>query len=56
MPPRLVLQSKLGPGLAVYILLSRFEIINNPFENEARPSAVGRKRWLFIGHPQAALC
>lgn len=22
-------------------------------ENDVRPSAVGRKRWLFIGHPDA---
>ena len=31
----------------------RFEIDNNLVENDVRPSAVGRRRWLFIGHPQA---
>lgn len=31
----------------------RFEIDNNLIENDIRPTAVGRKRWLFIGHPQA---
>src|SRR5207247_1927200 len=28
-------------------------IDNNLVENDVRPSAVGRRRWLFIGHPQA---
>lgn len=27
---------------------------NNLVENAIRPTAVGRKRWLFIGHPDAA--
>ena len=31
----------------------RFEIDNNLIENSIRPTAVGRKRWLFIGHPAA---
>jgi transposase len=31
----------------------RFEIDNNLIENDIRPTAVGRKRWLFIGHPHA---
>jgi len=31
----------------------RFEIDNNLIENDIPPTAVGRKRWLFIGHPQA---
>jgi hypothetical protein len=26
---------------------------NNNVENDVRPSVVGRKRWLFIGHPDA---
>jgi transposase len=30
-----------------------FEIDNNLVENAIRPTAVGRKRWLFIGHPAA---
>ena len=36
-----------------YLRDGRFEIDNNLVENAIRPSAVGRKRWLFIGHPQA---
>jgi transposase len=26
---------------------------NNLVENDIRPPAIGRKRWLFMGHPQA---
>ena len=26
---------------------------HNLVENDVRPSAVGRRRWLFIGHPDA---
>ena len=34
----------------------RFEIDNNLVENDIRPTAVGRKRWLFIGQlPKAVL-
>ena len=29
------------------------EIDNNLIENAIRPSAVGKKNWLFIGHPEA---
>ena len=36
-----------------YLCDGRFEIDNNLVENDVRPSAVGRKRWLFIGHPEA---
>jgi transposase len=36
-----------------YLRDGRFEIDNNLVENDVRPSAVGRKRWLFIGHPDA---
>ena len=28
-------------------------IDNNPVENAIRPSAIGKKNWLFIGHPNA---
>jgi transposase len=37
-----------------YLRDGRFEIDNNLVENAIRPTAVGRKRWLFIGHPDAA--
>jgi hypothetical protein len=40
-------------ALVGYLRDGRFEIDNNLVENEARPAAVGRKRWLFIGHPDA---
>ena len=36
-----------------YLTDGRFEIDNNLVENDIRPTAVGRRRWLFIGHPQA---
>jgi len=29
------------------------EIDNNIIENAIRPSALGKKNWLFIGHPEA---
>jgi transposase len=36
-----------------YLEDGRFEIDNNLVENSIRPAAVGRRRWLFIGHPNA---
>jgi transposase len=29
------------------------EIDNNLIENTIRPSAIGKKNWLFVGHPEA---
>jgi hypothetical protein len=40
-------------ALTGYLEDGRFEIDNNLVENSIRPTAVGRKRWLFIGHPDA---
>jgi transposase len=40
-------------ALTGYLRNGRFEIDNNLIENSIRPSAVGKKRWLFIGHPEA---
>jgi len=40
-------------ALVSYLRDGRFEIDNNLVENDVRPAAVGRKRWLFIGHPEA---
>ena len=40
-------------ALTDYLNDGRFEIDNNLVENAIRPTAVGRKRWLFIGHPDA---
>jgi hypothetical protein len=31
----------------------RLEIDNNLVEKAIRPSAAGKKNWLFIGHPEA---
>ena len=31
----------------------RVEIDNNDTENDIRPSAVGKKNWLFVGSPEA---
>lgn len=40
-------------ALTGYLRDARFQIDNNLVENAIRPTAVGRKRWLFIGHPDA---
>jgi transposase len=36
-----------------YLEDGRVEIDNNLTENAIRPSAVGKKNWMFIGHPEA---
>ena len=36
-----------------YVEEGRLEIDNNRVENAIRPTAVGKKNWLFIGHPDA---
>jgi transposase len=61
--PRILPQSTLGKAvnyflkeytaLVGYLREGQFEIDNNLVENDVRPSAVGRRRWLFIGHPDA---
>lgn len=40
-------------ALVGYLRDGRFRIDNNLVENDVRPAAVGRRRWLFIGHPDA---
>jgi transposase len=40
-------------GLSVFIEGGRVEIDNNPVENAIRPTAVGKKNWLFIGDAEA---
>ena len=40
-------------ALTKYLEDGRLEIDNNLTENAIRPSAVGKKNWLFIGHPDA---
>jgi len=61
--PRFLPQSSLGKAVKYflseytavvgYLRDGRFELDNNNVENDVRPSVVGRKRWLFIGHPDA---
>lgn len=61
--PRLLPQSSVGKAVnyflneytAVvgYLRDGRYLPDNNLVENDVRPSVVGRKRWLFIGHPDA---
>ena len=60
---RVVAQSPLGKAvrytlaewdaLQGYLAHGRFEIDNNLIENALRPTCVGKKNWLFIGHPDA---
>ena len=40
-------------ALSGYLRDGRLEIDNNLTENAIRPSAIGKKNWLFIGHPEA---
>jgi transposase len=61
--PQLLPQSSLGKALSYlikeytaligYLQSGRYEIDNNLVENSIRVPAVGRRRWLFIGHPDA---
>ena len=39
--------------LMVFCEDGRLEIDNNFVENAIRPTALGKKNWLFIGHPDA---
>ena len=39
--------------LMVFCEDGRLEIDNNLVENAIRPTALGKKNWLFIGHPEA---
>jgi len=41
------------PMLTVYLADGRIEIDNNPVENAIRPTAIGKKNWLFIGEAEA---
>jgi hypothetical protein len=44
------------PGLEVYLNDSWIEIDNNLVDNAIRPTAVGKKNWLFIGEAGAGEC
>lgn len=43
----------LWPMLSAYLEDGRIEIDNNPVENAIRPTAIGKKNWLFIGEAEA---
>jgi len=61
--PQLLPQSSLGKAVSYflneyealtgYLKSGTFQIDNNLIENSIRVPAVGRRRWLFIGHPDA---
>jgi hypothetical protein len=61
--PRVLPKSTLGKAVSYFLNEctarvgdlrdGRFEIDNNLVENDVRPSAVGRRRWRCIGHPDA---
>ncbi len=61
--PKLLPKSTLGKAVSYflseydalcgYLADGRFEIDNNLVENAIRNPVIGRKRWLFIGHPEA---
>jgi transposase len=41
------------PALKVYLADGRVEIDNNLVENAIRPTAIGKKNWLFVGEAEA---
>ena len=41
------------PTLEVYLVDGRVEIDNNLVENAIRPTAIGKKNWLFVGEADA---
>jgi len=41
------------PAMQTFLEDGRVEIDNNDTENDIRPSAVGKKNWLFVGSPEA---
>ncbi len=63
MQPQVLPKSSLGKAISYlineygaltgYLESGRYQIDNNLVENSIRGPAVGRRRWLFIGHPDA---
>lgn len=57
--PKSEMGKAIGYALGQWEAMSRYlrygeaEIDNNLMENAIRPSAIGKKNWLFIGHPKA---
>ena len=54
-PLRQAIRYTLGQweALVRYLEDGRYEIDNNLVENAVRPTCIGKKNWLFIGHPDA---
>jgi hypothetical protein len=44
---------KRWPALTQFVEDGKLEIDNNLIENSIRPSALGKRNWMFIGHPEA---
>lgn len=44
---------KIWDELGTYLKHAHVAIDNNAMENAIRPTAVGKKNWLFVGHPEA---
>jgi len=44
---------RIWPHLRTYLEHGRVAMDNNAMENAIRPTAVGKKNWLFVGHPKA---
>lgn len=42
------------PKLTKFLSDGKIPIDNNPVENAIRPFVIGRKNWLFSGHPKGA--
>jgi hypothetical protein len=40
--------------LSRYLNHGQVAIENNAMENAIRPTAIGKKNWLFVGHPRPA--
>lgn len=59
-PPKNPLAEAIGytlnnwKSLTVYLEDGRLDIDNNAAERAIRPFAIGRKNWLFMGHPKGA--
>jgi transposase len=41
------------PALAAHLAHGQTRLDNNMIENAVRPTALGKKNWLFVGHPEA---
>jgi len=44
---------RIWPHLLTYLERGDVHIDNNAMENAIRPTAIGKKNWLFVGHPKA---